>query len=188
MDDKDRELSLRYHSEKLAITYGLLNTAAGTTIRVVKNLRICGDCHSAAKYISLMFNRQIVLRDVQRFLHFKDGKCSCGDYCLAILGASQEYDFLYLVQQWPGSYSGTQHACCYPTTGKPAQDFIISGFWPSFNNGSIPTYCDPSNHFNETKVAELVGYLQTDWPSLACPSNNGTWLWSEEWEKHGTCS
>lgn len=80
MDDKDRELSLRYHSEKLAITYGLLNSAAGTTIRVVKNLRVCGDCHSAAKYISLMFNRQIVLRDVQRFHHFKDGKCSCGDY------------------------------------------------------------------------------------------------------------
>ncbi|XP_050374197.1 pentatricopeptide repeat-containing protein At2g02980, chloroplastic [Argentina anserina] len=80
MDDKDRELSLRYHSEKLAITYGLLNTAAGTTIRVVKNLRVCGDCHSAAKYISLMFNRQIVLRDVQRFHHFKDGKCSCGDH------------------------------------------------------------------------------------------------------------
>ncbi|KAL6186846.1 hypothetical protein ACLB2K_042965 [Fragaria x ananassa] len=147
MDDKDRELSLRYHSEKLAITDGLLNTAAGTTIRVVKNLR-----------------------------------------SLAILGASQEYDFLYLVQQWPGSYSGTQHTCCYPTTGKPAQDFIISGFWPSFNNGSIPTYCDPNNHFNETKVAELVDYLQTDWPSLACPNNNGTWLWSEEWEKHGNCS
>lgn len=80
MDDKERELSLRYHSEKLAITYGLLNTAAGTTIRVVKNLRVCGDCHSAAKYISLIFNRQIVLRDVQRFHHFKDGKCSCGDY------------------------------------------------------------------------------------------------------------
>lgn len=80
MEDKDREVSLRYHSEKLAIAYGLLNTPPGATIRVVKNLRVCGDCHSAAKYISLIFNRQIILRDVQRFHHFKEGKCSCGDY------------------------------------------------------------------------------------------------------------
>ncbi|KAM1859246.1 hypothetical protein ACFX13_011575 [Malus domestica] len=80
MEDKEREVSLRYHSEKLAIAYGLLNTAPGATIRVVKNLRVCGDCHSAAKYISLIFNRHIILRDVQRFHHFKEGKCSCGDY------------------------------------------------------------------------------------------------------------
>jgi hypothetical protein len=80
MEDKDKEITLRYHSEKLAITFGLLNTPPGTTIRVVKNLRVCGDCHSAAKLISLIFDRQIILRDVQRFHHFKDGKCSCGDY------------------------------------------------------------------------------------------------------------
>lgn len=80
MEDEEKETALRYHSEKLAITFGLLNTPPGTTIRVVKNLRVCGDCHSAAKLISLIFNRQIVLRDVQRFHHFKDGKCSCGDF------------------------------------------------------------------------------------------------------------
>ncbi|PON58312.1 Amino acid transporter [Parasponia andersonii] len=80
MEDHDKEIILRYHSEKLAIAYGLLNTPAGTTIRVVKNLRVCGDCHSAAKYISLVSQRRIILRDVQRFHHFKEGKCSCGDY------------------------------------------------------------------------------------------------------------
>lgn len=80
MEDEDKEITLRYHSEKLAIAYGLLNTPAGTTIRVVKNLRVCGDCHSAAKFISLISGRQIVLRDVQRFHHFKEGHCSCGDY------------------------------------------------------------------------------------------------------------
>lgn len=80
IEDEEKELILRYHSEKLAIAFGLLNTPPGTTIRVVKNLRVCGDCHTAAKYISLVFGRQIVLRDVQRFHHFKDGKCSCGDY------------------------------------------------------------------------------------------------------------
>ncbi|KAM7252305.1 hypothetical protein ACFE04_024188 [Oxalis oulophora] len=80
MGDEEKEITLRYHSEKLAITFGLLNTPPGTTIRIVKNLRVCGDCHSAAKLISLIFDRQIVLRDVQRFHHFKAGKCSCGDF------------------------------------------------------------------------------------------------------------
>ncbi|XP_057448216.1 pentatricopeptide repeat-containing protein At2g02980, chloroplastic [Lotus japonicus] len=80
MEDEEKEMILRYHSEKLAITFGLLNTPPGTTIRVVKNLRVCVDCHNAAKFISLIFGRQIILRDVQRFHHFKDGKCSCGEY------------------------------------------------------------------------------------------------------------
>ncbi|KAL2349240.1 hypothetical protein Fmac_003240 [Flemingia macrophylla] len=80
IEDEEKEIVLRYHSEKLAIAYGLLNTPPGTTIRVVKNLRVCVDCHNAAKFISLIFGRQIILRDIQRFHHFKDGKCSCGDY------------------------------------------------------------------------------------------------------------
>ncbi|KAL0003877.1 hypothetical protein SO802_011438 [Lithocarpus litseifolius] len=80
MEDEDKEITLRYHSEKLAIAFGLLNSPPGTKIRVVKNLRVCGDCHSAAKLISLIFDREIILRDVQRFHHFKGGKCSCGDY------------------------------------------------------------------------------------------------------------
>ncbi|MBA0815919.1 hypothetical protein Gohar_000638 [Gossypium harknessii] len=80
MGEAEKEISLRYHSEKLAIAYGLLNTPPGSTIRVVKNLRVCGDCHSAAKHISQIFDRQIILRDVQRFHHFRNGKCSCGDF------------------------------------------------------------------------------------------------------------
>lgn len=80
MEEEEKEATLRYHSEKLAITFGLLSTPAGTTIRVVKNIRVCRDCHSAAKLISLISGRQIILRDVQRFHHFKGGKCSCGDY------------------------------------------------------------------------------------------------------------
>ncbi|KAK9115995.1 hypothetical protein Sjap_014942 [Stephania japonica] len=90
MAEEDKEVSLRYHSEKLAIAFALINTPPGSTIRVVKNLRVCGDCHSAAKYMSMVLNRNIILRDVQRFHHFKDGVCSCGDYCrrLPPLGVS----------------------------------------------------------------------------------------------------
>ncbi|KAH0853726.1 hypothetical protein HID58_092932 [Brassica napus] len=80
MDDYEKEITLRYHSEKLAIAFGVLNTPPGTTVRVVKNLRVCRDCHNAAKLISVVFGRKVVLRDVQRFHHFEDGKCSCGDF------------------------------------------------------------------------------------------------------------
>ncbi|CAA7043850.1 unnamed protein product [Microthlaspi erraticum] len=80
MSDQEKEIAVRYHSEKLAIAFGLLNTPPGTTIRVVKNLRVCRDCHNAAKLISLVFGRRVVLRDVQRFHHFGDGRCSCGDF------------------------------------------------------------------------------------------------------------
>ncbi|KAJ6820369.1 pentatricopeptide repeat-containing protein-like, chloroplastic [Iris pallida] len=80
MDEEGKEMSLRYHSEKLAIAFGLISSPPGTTLRVVKNLRVCGDCHSMAKMVSMVFGRRIVLRDLNRFHHFENGLCSCGDY------------------------------------------------------------------------------------------------------------
>ncbi|XP_062227855.1 pentatricopeptide repeat-containing protein At1g11290, chloroplastic [Phragmites australis] len=78
-DDVKAQL-LHTHSEKLAIAYGLIRTAPGTTIQIKKNLRVCNDCHNATKLISLVTGREIIMRDIQRFHHFKHGKCSCGDY------------------------------------------------------------------------------------------------------------
>ncbi|KAK7289991.1 hypothetical protein RIF29_04079 [Crotalaria pallida] len=80
VDDEQKETMLCGHSEKLAIAFGLLNTPEGTTIRVAKNLRVCNDCHSATKFISKIAGREIILRDVRRFHHFRNGTCSCGDY------------------------------------------------------------------------------------------------------------
>ncbi|XP_059068822.1 pentatricopeptide repeat-containing protein At4g30700 [Cryptomeria japonica] len=80
VEHEEKKLFFCYHSEKLAIAFGLLNTPSGTTIRVVKNLRICADCHTATKFISQIVGREIVVRDVHRFHHFKQGECSCGDY------------------------------------------------------------------------------------------------------------
>ncbi|XP_042482746.1 pentatricopeptide repeat-containing protein At4g33170 isoform X2 [Macadamia integrifolia] len=80
VEDEEKERSLYYHSEKLAIAYGLISTPPSATIRVIKNLRVCGDCHNAIKYISRVAGREIVLRDANRFHCFKDGICSCGDY------------------------------------------------------------------------------------------------------------
>uniref|UniRef100_A0A0A9EW17 DYW domain-containing protein n=1 Tax=Arundo donax TaxID=35708 RepID=A0A0A9EW17_ARUDO len=49
MGEEEKATSLRCHSEKLAIAFGLLNTSPGAALRVVKNLRVCPDCHSMAK-------------------------------------------------------------------------------------------------------------------------------------------
>lgn len=78
--DKEKERSLEVHSEKLAIAYGLISTKPGTTIKIVKNLRVCLDCHTVTKLISKITGRRIVVRDRNRFHHFVDGSCSCGDY------------------------------------------------------------------------------------------------------------
>lgn len=80
VEEDEKEMLLCSHSEKLAIAFGVLNTPPGTIIRVAKNLRVCNDCHEATKYISKIEGREIVLRDVRRFHHFRDGSCSCGDY------------------------------------------------------------------------------------------------------------
>ncbi|URE14579.1 repeat-containing protein [Musa troglodytarum] len=81
LQEEEKERTLYYHSEKLAIAYGLISTTPPSRIRVIKNLRVCGDCHNAIKYITKVVAREIVLRDASRFHCFKDGVCSCGDYC-----------------------------------------------------------------------------------------------------------
>ncbi|GMJ14047.1 Chloroplast RNA Editing Factor 7 [Hibiscus trionum] len=79
-EEEEKENPLYYHSEKLAIAFGLLKTKAGETFRITKNLRVCRDCHNATKLISKVFDREIIVRDRNRFHHFKDGECSCKDY------------------------------------------------------------------------------------------------------------
>ena len=106
----------------------------------------------------------------------------------ATLSAAQDFDFFYFVQQWPGSYCDTRRSCCYPSTGKPDADFGIHGLWPNYNDGSYPSNCDPDSGFDESKIEDLLGSLQSKWPTLACPSSDGYTFWGHEWEKHGTCS
>nr|GLL41307.1 pentatricopeptide repeat-containing protein At4g33990 [Ipomoea trifida] len=80
VEDDEKERILSSHSERLAIVYGLLNTPSKSSICIFKNLRVCGDCHNFTKFLSRMTEREIVVRDSNRFHHFKDGICSCGDH------------------------------------------------------------------------------------------------------------
>ncbi|KAK9276372.1 hypothetical protein L1049_005905 [Liquidambar formosana] len=77
---EEKEASLGTHSEKLAIALGLINVSSESPIRVMKNLRVCDDCHTFSKFTSKITVRQIIMRDKSRFHHFKNGICSCKDF------------------------------------------------------------------------------------------------------------
>ncbi|XP_027347753.1 pentatricopeptide repeat-containing protein At5g44230 [Abrus precatorius] len=80
INDKEKRLVLMAHSEKLALAFGLLNTDAGSTIKIMKNVRICEDCHILMCGASKVTGRKIVVRDNMRFHHFLNGACSCNNF------------------------------------------------------------------------------------------------------------
>ena len=80
VEEETKEHMLNFHTEKLAITFGIMSTRSGMPIQIKKNLHVCNDCHNATKFISKIVRREIIVRDANRFHHFKDGICSCSDY------------------------------------------------------------------------------------------------------------
>ncbi|KAK7321288.1 hypothetical protein VNO77_31778 [Canavalia gladiata] len=69
-----------YHSEKLAITFGLENLPNSSPIRVVKSTLMCRDCHSFIMYVSTLTGREIIIKDSKRLHKFVNGQCSCGNF------------------------------------------------------------------------------------------------------------
>jgi pentatricopeptide repeat protein len=80
IEDEEKQHDLNCHGEKSAIAFGLISTGPGVELRVIKNLRICGDCHTVAKLVSKAYNRVIIVRDRARFHRFEAGECSCQDF------------------------------------------------------------------------------------------------------------
>ncbi|KAK7289915.1 hypothetical protein RIF29_03951 [Crotalaria pallida] len=80
VSEEEKEENLSFHSEKLALAYGVLKSSPGTKIRIFKNLRTCEDCHNWIKILSRILQREIIVRDRIRFHQFEGGFCSCGDY------------------------------------------------------------------------------------------------------------
>ncbi|KAK1307398.1 Pentatricopeptide repeat-containing protein [Acorus calamus] len=81
--DSDRGMrgaNAEWHSEKLAIAFGAINSPPGVSLRISKKPRICCDCHDFSKFVSRITGREIIMRDQNRFHHFKGGSCSCRDY------------------------------------------------------------------------------------------------------------
>ncbi|XVF50133.1 hypothetical protein PTKIN_Ptkin04bG0070900 [Pterospermum kingtungense] len=80
VEEEEKEDLVSKHSEKLAVAFGISRLCRGRVIRIVKNLRICRDCHTVMKLISKVYGLKIVVRDRSRFHSFNDGSCSCKDY------------------------------------------------------------------------------------------------------------
>lgn len=57
IEEEEKEGALSHHSEKLAIAFALINTSDNMHIRIVKNLRVCHDCHHVTKLISKVYGR-----------------------------------------------------------------------------------------------------------------------------------
>lgn len=80
VDEEEKRRLVEGHSQKLAIAFSFIHTGQGSPIRIIKNLRMCDDCHTFTRMVSKIFKRKITIRERNRFHHFKDGTCSCGDY------------------------------------------------------------------------------------------------------------
>ena len=81
IEEEEKENTSNVHSEKLALAFALIDPHNKPQIlRIVKNLRMCRDCHDTAKYISLAYGCEIYLSDSNCLHHFKGGHCSCRDY------------------------------------------------------------------------------------------------------------
>ncbi|KAF7836476.1 pentatricopeptide repeat-containing protein [Senna tora] len=83
-EEEHKEEQLFHHSEKMALVFAIMNEDSlpfgGNVIKIIKNIRICVDCHNFMKLASDRFQKEIIVRDSNRFHHFKDAKCSCSDY------------------------------------------------------------------------------------------------------------
>ncbi|XP_020110254.1 pentatricopeptide repeat-containing protein At1g74630 [Ananas comosus] len=81
IEEEEKKEAVWRHSEKLAVAFGMARTkGAEGVIKIVKNLRVCRDCHTVMKMISKVYKREIVVRDRSRFHTFREGSCSCRDY------------------------------------------------------------------------------------------------------------
>ncbi|MED6108963.1 hypothetical protein PIB30_029189 [Stylosanthes scabra] len=80
IEEEEKENTLKQHSEKIALAFGLIRTEPGTTLRIVKNIRVCEDCHAVFKLASRVYSREIIMRDRARYHHFRNGVCSCKDF------------------------------------------------------------------------------------------------------------
>ncbi|XP_007015025.2 PREDICTED: pentatricopeptide repeat-containing protein At1g71420 [Theobroma cacao] len=84
IEEEHKQEQLFHHSEKMALVFAIMNEGnlhcRGSVIRIMKNIRICVDCHNFMKLASDLLQKEIIVRDSNRFHHFKNKVCSCNDY------------------------------------------------------------------------------------------------------------
>jgi ribonuclease T2 len=95
------------------------------------------------------------------------------------------YDYFVWAEGWPGSTCIINGPCDDPI--KPAFGFLCHGLWPNNNDGSYPSFCDKSAHFDPNVLKPLMNDMNDYWPSLF-ENSKADGFWSHEWLKHGTCA
>lgn len=80
VEDDEKERFLWLYSERLVLVFVLVRILMVSFIRIFKNFRICVDCYVVIKFILKVVDREIIVRDINRFYYFQYGICFCGDY------------------------------------------------------------------------------------------------------------
>eukprot|EP01023_Acetabularia_acetabulum_P046595 TRINITY_DN4823_c0_g1_i4.p4 TRINITY_DN4823_c0_g1~~TRINITY_DN4823_c0_g1_i4.p4 ORF type:complete len:229 (-),score=16.60 TRINITY_DN4823_c0_g1_i4:1505-2191(-) len=94
------------------------------------------------------------------------------------------FDFYYFVRLWLGGECQNDK-CVFVRVN----DFTIHGLWPNYSNGKWPQWCNVrTNQFQEDKITDILGELETWWPSSQNKANADEEFWAHEWNKHGTCA
>lgn len=117
------------------------------------------------------------------------------------LVALSVYSYFLYTLFWPPAI--TRHSL-----PKSIDYFTIHGIWPERNNGTWPQYCNNSQPFNESEIADLVPILKNVWYDYNDKNLEKSVffdntcslldmmddqfekysLWRHEWSKHGTCA
>lgn len=97
------------------------------------------------------------------------------------------WQWMYLTMGWPASLCDTQQGCNIPTgSDQPIESWFLHGLWPNFENGTWPSFCDPSDPFSRDKISSLLPQMAYYWPAVLTDTQDQ--FWGHEWEKHGTCA
>ncbi|KAK7308851.1 hypothetical protein RJT34_05134 [Clitoria ternatea] len=181
LEEEDKKEVVLWHSEKLALCYGLISGSKESHIRIVKNLRICEDCHSFMKLVSKVYAVQIVMRDRTRFHHFDGGICSCRDYWqtyFALPGHSHSH---YSFSIYPGIVQFVPIALVFFVICKSLV-FSVLNLEPLFSVLKLfGTHCSVKFHNSSFKFAVRIGQILRIFPSglAKClkPFLSTDWLW-----------
>ncbi|KAL4575401.1 hypothetical protein LXL04_022244 [Taraxacum kok-saghyz] len=119
--------SRAYHSEKLALAFGLMSLPAWMPVHIMKNLRICDDCHVVMKLVSRVTSRELIIRDANRFHHFRDGFCS---FLSALdVAKTQFYHFKAIIIAGMGLFTDSYDLFCIP----PIMRMLGRIYYPEFD-------------------------------------------------------
>ncbi|KAD3640687.1 hypothetical protein E3N88_29910 [Mikania micrantha] len=61
VSDVEKREILSHHSERLALSFSLINNNSNKTVTIFKNLRICGDCHKVPAHAKIIGEQEALL-------------------------------------------------------------------------------------------------------------------------------